>query len=775
MNSRTIFGVLGAISACVFVVLVLVRITGIIYEQELKNDSFQPVVWDGFSRGGYVSVFARSRWVQIFLSSYADDPRDINSTASKLIVLENGQPLKHAPVLARQQVDLPQGGFWHVAPFAVRITSSDGSDPRTSGKVYTVKGTLVPRLPLILFFVIPVIAWAVYLNRQLVHTILKRRKHSTRRLRVDDSTAFMLTVVGATLVSVSVPLWALNKGMCYADEGVSLLLISSPKSYYTHIFFQYLIYPFHVIFGSGVLLNRVLNFVARAIASAALASCFLLCVRQKLKRSLPLNTCIVVVGVILCGAMNTYSYTVNTMSYNDVAFAFCAFGFSMLLLPVGKRRWLSMFFAGLFFGFMVYGKPTAIVILALALLVGWKTLRLRRWDIVAYVAGAIASCSAMLFYWNLDDLYNEIDLLRFYFVSGQMHLGYTGGGVFAFASRLIYDLFLLSLLAVPGVLLLRNIDWHERSYGMTLYRYIVTYFVLMIVALHLSGIYISKFPFDMNRIKDNYAPSLIYIVFALSFLGLQVHRIVESKSVQKEWLLSILALVIPFFLAFGTNERPVSEAIYPHLAFTYIYYLYVYYFCEDNTYVRGLARLAIAFCVVLSTYQTVEGSILNLRGQTDITQCTAPVPCSPRASGILLPPAEADGICRLSSALKNHTDFKPNDVILPIYWMPGVVYMLDGTSPYEFLYRRDTIQLACYRLDRYRAEFSGAFLLITKTPDRELDACLRAHGVRFPEDYVCLGTAPLYIPGNLDNSREVRLYAPRWRITTGGATPLPVP
>jgi hypothetical protein len=94
---------------------------------------------------------------------------------------------------------------------------------------------------------------------------------------------------------------------------------------------------------------------------------------------------------------------------------------------------------------------------------------------------------------------------------------------------------------------------------------------------------------------------------------------------------------------------------------------------------------------------------------------------------------------RLTQALQQ-AGFRPGMPIIAAYDMPGLVYMLGGVYPGNPWFFGQQDRRNCDAFEKTGLPLTQAFMLVNEPPGPELLACMKSHGLNFPQDYKVVGS-----------------------------------
>lgn len=239
----------------------------------------------------------------------------------------------------------------------------------------------------------------------------------------------------------------------------------------------------------------------------------------------------------------------------------------------------------------------------------------------------------------------------------------------------------------------------------------------------------------------------------------------------RSWVVPLWLLILPLAAAFGTWNQLFVNALLESMYWMALLLLLHQLLPVPAQRLPAL-RLAfvalpalalaeqIAYGLVWAPYLQVENMFHQ---QTPLT-VGAPF----RPIQLLLDAPTARYFQEMRTALRR-AGFRLGDPVLALYDAPGLVYALGGVSPGNAWYFGGTDARNCDALAKTRLDLRRAFLLVNEQPGAGVLACMAAHGLHFPADYVLVhqsfnpySRSPYQWRPQQDT---VRVYAPRLAVS----------
>lgn len=528
--------------------------------------------------------------------------------------------------------------------------------------------------------------------------------------------ALVLIAIAAKLFLL---FFLLNKGFEIGDEGCFLLALGQPNDFYKeiHLQHQYLLRPLFNLLGVNTFFVRLATLLLEI-------SCSLILWRSiAWKASLNRLSSLSLLFLILIGINN--GITTNSIFYlhlsNYISYLLIA---CLILFERFKKSqhptWslLIVFSIGILTGLWWFIKFSSSV-LAIILLAIYFFNQSRKWLYLKFlVMGIIVFANFYFLFFQTPRHYIENLQNGFYLIGLQ---GYNSLDILR--SYLLFDVPCFLFFAFTGIF----------PFAISLYltnKPAISFWTGLFILI--SAIILTE-----NMPIFNFFPGYhlkIIHVLLYTFSGLFFMHIVQSKR-KVLWLLWFL--IFPFVAAFGTAiplQMSTMSYSLPIVAGIGLLIL-----LSELSLRFKVVISALVTALLLSQYIYLQFFLNRLPHgfQGYITEQTEYLP----QEGIYVSKPVKTFISNLNAMLCK-VGYKKRDAIIALTDMPGVVYLLGGTSPSTHWYfSKNTTRkpeaannLNCYHLNRIDYSKKN-YLLILENTDPEILNCVKG----FPSNYTYLG------------------------------------
>lgn len=246
------------------------------------------------------------------------------------------------------------------------------------------------------------------------------------------------------------------------------------------------------------------------------------------------------------------------------------------------------------------------------------------------------------------------------------------------------------------------------------------------------------------------AISLVAVAWARSIRAWQVRRALSSPQAAVTVATMLFCLVLPFTVGAGTNVPFLRAALNSASGFGAFIVL-------ASAAVAGISRdrvtssiqtMTLAVVAVVFTAQIANGVVADpFRLPASLDEQTVAVEGIPRLDGMRLDPVAAGFVTDVYQLVTEETAFRPGDPILALSKIPGLVYLLDGTTPGTVWIDTPTPgnqHVACRALAREPDDVAATgLLLLNSAVTPEMDQCLRELWPAYPDALVEVGRVAL--------------------------------
>lgn len=534
-------------------------------------------------------------------------------------------------------------------------------------------------------------------------------------------TAFLIT-----LIVTCVLIWGLNKGFDITDEGFYLLGFQENQELGISVIkFHHLIKPLFWWLDLNILNLRVMR-LALLIFSAFLLT---LTIKRVVKKKIDL---LFTFSLLLLSALLTFTFGPKSLSYNSLSSSFIIFSFCFGLIALNtehiKYKYVLTLLSGLFLAFCFFIKPSAAFIYAFfySLFIIYEIIYHKQKNWIPFVlfiaAGWIAG----------NCLYFIIveSPLKFYhsFVASYAHITSLndGHGIKDF-NKGIFQLF-DEIFSIAGFLCFLLIaHFFTPRYLSKKYLIICNSFLGVILLLYYYN--------NLVVSNNNAAPFLLISLGGLLYFLFQV--ITTNKKFEGSYSLVFMLFMLPFIGAFGTNNALISNAMYMIILWAALM-IYLVYSGDLPFYIkRGLLyTFLITSTVVFYNYYLKFPYRINSLDKQVVLHAK---------SNIYLQEDLSKSIVSIEKILRSN-NFKDGDPIIGMYKIPGLIYLLGGTSPgdHQSIWDHKFLDFYLHNLKLSTQDYSKSFILIKNSVTSAQIKKLNEAGINFPNEFIKLGNVYLY-------------------------------
>lgn len=385
------------------------------------------------------------------------------------------------------------------------------------------------------------------------------------------------------VIAMLLQIWALNKGLILSDAGwFACLLRDHPKDLVTQ--FQLL---FGAIIGKDILASRVLAFGLRVLGAIILsigAVKYIYSYRKHVeKHTLLAAFCFIYVGQIGLG--------VNTLEYSTLSLVIGESALGFILIGLGRKSPIFLFFAGIIVWFIVPVKITASLIIPSFCLLILLLSTSKKWrDLLLFICGTLMGAGLFFsFVISLQDFFANF----VHQTSATIERGDNDYGI----------LFLF--------------EWAKEAFVYYAYIILISYAIFSFIKQHcdkhisikngsdklsFAVLLIAVFCFALFLIWSGFFPLKGKTILKPFFLFWVLAWVVLFQNNNSdEIIISLLLLLMPALLGFGSDS-----AIYAKPHFVPFITLSIWFNIKDNK------QLVCFFGIVLlCLYSLIQGEFLK--------------------------------------------------------------------------------------------------------------------------------------------------------------------
>lgn len=558
------------------------------------------------------------------------------------------------------------------------------------------------------------------------------------------------------IVKVLLLFWAVNKGIEMTDEGYYLLWFRSADLYPPdmHLNYYYLIQMFAGWINWDIITLRIGGNITILAGVAALVWG----IKHYLQQLIPeVYSTRLLILILLAGIAAVFlAENPHTLSYNTVTFFLMAFAAALLLYWLAyknefKQTALIVLFTVLSFVLMAQ----LLVKFSSAILMGgiWLVALLyhHRSVKVFPIVGSSLLGSVIFLVWFFTTQLDPKTFVEYFWVSYERisGLGYTPTRIF-FGTYLAKDLphFVINLTPTLAVLIasymLLNRGGKENKTTPVVVSFVV-------------------FCAQMLLLKLNYFPQLHYRFIDLMLWAMLTALFIlwRTKKLSKPIVqLSLILGAIPFVCAIGSAvPLPMSLFFYVHAWVMLVVMLWhmastirsLSIVAPSVQLVSIAASFVVFFKVFLWPQYLPHGFAAPLFEQTH----------KPLDDRSLLVDSLTSELIAGTHQLLQKGDFEPNDYLLALYDLPGLVYLMDGYSPQVIWYFGETtretldesVNNTCMHIGNINEEH--VYIIKPTKVDPRVLTSLENSRLDFPDSYTLQGM--VYDPYS---KREMEVWSP---------------
>ncbi len=546
-----------------------------------------------------------------------------------------------------------------------------------------------------------------------------------------------ISVFFAMLATV---LWGLNKGFDVTDEGYYVLGYQPGQEIgFGASGFQQLIKGLFSWMTLDVVNLRILRLLF------CLLSTFLLTIGLKYYLDKKYSN-LHVFSILGIGALLSYTYGPQSLSYNSLIASFLLMSFTLVLIGLNKKGNYStviFLFSGLLlaFGLIVKFPPVLVYLVCLGLFfISYKkwTHKKKFYAIVKLLIGFVLGLLLFsVFCVSIFDFYDDVSRgISFLSSSGSNH---TLQSLFGNVGELL--VLVLTFLGSFFLLLIFNRFLNKRIKSSSKID-------LFLIFLFLGIVFFFCFQNIIDLISVNTSFLLfittLFIVYAFSNFN------VLNKHSRIVVVLMVFLFLLPFIGSLGTNNSLLFNTGFMLSCWLALILLVIDKSLNNQLFVN----VVYVVLITVSSYLFVNQYINHPYRINSLHSQTESIP----NERVKLDVQSADFISKLEAILKKN-NFEKGDPIVGLYKMPGLVYLLGGKSPGGILslWDKNRTNQFLAELKESSIDYSTSYFLIKNRYADSLVIGLNTLGVKFPNDYVNVGSVS--IPVNFHNGGVCYVYA----------------
>ena len=554
------------------------------------------------------------------------------------------------------------------------------------------------------------------------------------------------TVFLITLTVMCILIWGLNKGFDITDEGFYLLGFQENQELgISMIKFHHLIKSLFWWIDLNILNLRIIRLVLLVFSAFLLT----LTIKSIVKKKMNL---LFTFSLLLLSTFLTFCFGAKSLSYNSLSSSFIIFSFCFGLISFNtkniKHKYVLTLFSGFFLALSFFIKPSAAVIYALfySFFIAHEIIyhKQKKWFyfVLYTIAGWVAgNCIYFIiveppleFYHSFVASYNHMTSLN------------DGHGIKGL-SKGIFQLF-DEIFSIAGFLCFLLI-----AHFFTLRLFSKKY---QIICNSILTVILLLYYYNNLVVSNNdAAPFLVISLCVLLYFLFQV--ITTNKKFEVNYSIVFMLFMLPFIGAFGTNNPLISNAMYMIMLWVALV-IYLVYSLDFPYYVKRvlLYTFLITSAVVFYNYYLKFPYRINSLDKQVVLHTK---------SNIYLHKDLNKSIISIEKILRSN-NFKDGDPIIGIYKIPGLIYLLGGTSPgdHQSIWDYKFLDFYLTNLKKSNQDYSKSYLLIKNRITNAQLKKMNEVGIHFPNDFVNLGSVYLY---NYHNSLRgnCMIYAHKSKVT----------
>lgn len=566
------------------------------------------------------------------------------------------------------------------------------------------------------------------------------------------------------VLTLSVLIWGMNRGLDITDEGAWLLGYRHPMETLTlPSSFCLVIGKILGPFEPGIVTFRLSRLVLSLVSTAALSFGFWKWSRPGISEGLRSFFALKTIFLFFAaGNFLSYSWSYQSISYNELNNFFILFAAGALLWLVSESRAglsveeiLAGGVMGFSAGFDLFIKfPSAVVLsvtILLVLLFGTKSAFFVRkvvW-MACFAAGFLLAIGVFFLFFCPPDVWlpNFIQACSGWSKGGHPPRELLGGyvrhakmGSAYLAANYLPPFAALGLTAL-------FLAWAHEKGTARFRRIFFPAAVLMLAAFIYQAFRLHWHQAGETTYK--FTAVFVYIAVLAAQAGLFFLSCVRkglsgllSCADREKIAVALVLLFLPFIGVFGTNNVP-SVSLLMHLA-PWFALLLLFAAMIYRAFPSGLlTAVFMLIAVFFASSQTLHGFIFRpYRLPENLLKQTERVENMRSLEGMRFDAGSKKFFEEIRSLVFGKAGFKEGDPVIALYDLGGVVYALGGVSPGKpWFHNLPSEQFANMNGIRKAspADLSRALFLTSRLPRPEFDDCLREKGIFFPEDYVEAG------------------------------------
>ena len=551
-----------------------------------------------------------------------------------------------------------------------------------------------------------------------------------------------ISVFFAMLATV---IWGLNKGFDITDEGYYVLGYQPGQEIgFGPSGFQQLIKGLFSWMTLDVVNVRILRLLFCLLSAFLLTIGLKYCLDKKYSN-------LHVFSILGIGALLSYTYGPQSLSYNSLIASFLLMSFSLVLIGLNKKgnySTVSFLFSGLLLAFCLIVKFPAVfvylVVLGLFFILYKKcTYKKRFYAIVKLLVGFVLGLFLFsVFCVSIFDFYDDVSKgIGFLSSSGSNH---TLQSIFGNVGELL----VLVLTFLGSFLLLLIFNWFLKKRiksSSKIDLFLIFLFLAIVVFFCFQNI------IDLISVNTSFLlfVTTLFIVYDISDFN------VSNKHSRIGIVLMGFLFLMPFMGSLGTNNSLLFNTGFMLPCWLALILLVIDKSSTNQLFVNAVYVVLIAVSSYLFINQYVQNPyrINSLQSQTE----------SIPNERVKLDVESADFISKVEAVLKKN-NFEKGDPIVGLYKMPGLVYLLGGKSPGGIisLWDQNRTNQFLAELKESSIDYSTSYFLIQNRYADSLVIGLNTLGVKFPSDYVNVGSVSM--PVNFHSGGVCYVYAHKSKV-----------
>ena len=543
---------------------------------------------------------------------------------------------------------------------------------------------------------------------------------------IKNLTQFFLFSVA--LFCILIVVWALNKGFDITDEGFYLLSYQPRNSIgYQTSFYGLIVRKIFGWLGTDWFSIRILRLLLTVLSSGLLGVGIDRMIKKNYDPKHEMSVYATCAFSVL-GAMVSYSYGPQSLSYNSLNLIFVQFAgmFTLLSLSINSVKWknLAIICAGFSCVFILFIKFTTfpLLMLLLAVIILFIEEKEKIKTLAFFFIGVSIGCCILF-----AVIINPIQFAEIYRTS--VRFAVESGGGYDISSQLdaMFELLgtstclsLIAIVIVCGIQLLKYVSQNKKTELLAR---------IFGVLLFLTGGACFIAAYGVNR-EDAGMMLFLTLLSLFYFISERIWNYSEEKNGLKQMIMGILLLLTPITCSVGTNNLLMENML---LYVSFLAASLLIFSIHFDQRIRAALLILFAGASFYSFYNLFVNKPYRI---LPLIENSVKISEIPEANGLCVDEKTATFLNSIYKSLKEN-NFREGDTLLGFFKIPGVVYLMKGTLPGGPLWSDKNADQFYLQLRMSKTMLYSPYILLTGSyiDDRHVDS-LKHYGVNFPEEYI---------------------------------------